>query len=104
MVAVLEETRPQIAELCRKYGVRRLDVFGSAASAEDFDTTRSDFDFLVEYPPNHQFGPWLSEYIAFKQALEEVLDRPVDLVMSTAPRNPYFIREMQRTRQCLYAA
>jgi hypothetical protein len=35
--------------------------------------------------------------------LEELFGRPVDLVMTGAPRNPYFLREVNRTRRPLYA-
>jgi uncharacterized protein len=104
MIRLLEEKRPQIAELCRKYAVERLDVFGSAAAEDEYDDARSDVDFLVRYPPGHHLGPWLKDYFTLRDDLAMLLGRPVDLVMATAPRNRYFIREMERTRRSLYAA
>ena len=47
MLPLIEAHRSQIAALCRDYGVRGLDVFGSAARETDFDPNRSDVDLLV---------------------------------------------------------
>ncbi len=78
--------REAILALCREYGVARLELFGSA-STDAFDPERSDVDFLVEYPPEYEFGPWLSRFQEFEQALAGVLGRDVDLVMTSALRN-----------------
>jgi len=83
--------------------VTRLEVFGSAADAS-FDEERSDVDFLVEFEPDADLGPWLSRYFELQRELENVVGRPVDLVMAGAPKNPYFIREVNRTRKTLYAS
>jgi predicted nucleotidyltransferase len=104
MIAEIEQVLPQIADLCRRHHVRSLDVFGSAASGELFDPSQSDVDFVVEFEERAALGPWLSEYFRFKEALEELCGRSVDLVLASAPRNPYFVREMNRTRQSVYAA
>ena len=48
-----------IAELCRRYGVERLDVFGSVLR-DDFRPD-SDVDFLVVFRDN-DFGPWGSKF------------------------------------------
>ena len=105
MIPVLEDRREAIALLCRRHGVRRLEVFGSAAEGE-FDATRSDVDFLVEFQPREDLGPWMSRYFELQEALQELLGHPVDLVMMSAPglQNPYFLREANRTRRLLYAA
>jgi uncharacterized protein len=47
MLPLIENRRAEIAELCRRFRVRRLDVFGSAARGGDFDPARSDVDLLV---------------------------------------------------------
>ena len=48
MIKLIEQHRPQLLALCRKYDVRRLDLIGSAAR-DDFDFSRSDLDFVVEF-------------------------------------------------------
>ncbi len=51
MHADIAEKRQDLIALCRRYGVKRLEVFGSAARGADFDPTRSDADFLVTFSP-----------------------------------------------------
>ena len=55
MIDTLKKNRAELKELCRRYRVRRLDVFGSAATSRGFDPQRSDLDFLVEFEPG-QYG------------------------------------------------
>jgi uncharacterized protein len=76
MIADIALHREELQELCRRFGVRRLDVFGSAARG-DFDPARSDVDFLVEFAAQDDD---LAHFLDFKQALETLLDRRVDLV------------------------
>jgi uncharacterized protein len=102
MVPLIERKRSDIAELCRRYHVRRLEVFGSAARGHDFDVDRSDFDFLVEFDPNANVRAF--NYFDFKEALEVLLGRPVDLVTLSVVRNPYLRESIERTRITLYAA
>jgi predicted nucleotidyltransferase len=105
MIALLESNREAIEALCEEFQVRQLEVFGSAAG-EGFDPRRSDVDFIVEYEPEADLGPWLARHFELRQKLAGLLGRNVDLVMSTAPgfRNPFFAREAGRTRRLLYAA
>lgn len=103
MIALLEHHREQVAELCRRYHVAQLEVFGSAAEGEA-DADARDIDLLVEFEPNHDLGPWMHDYFALRDELQALFDRPVDLVMPGGMRNPYFLREVNRTRKLLYAA
>ena len=81
MHPVIATKREQLIELCRRFGVKRLEVFGSAARASDFDPGRSDADFLVEFPAN---STDVAAFLDFNDALEALLGRPVDLVMRSA--------------------
>jgi uncharacterized protein len=103
MNSLIERHREAIRALCQEFGVARLELFGSAATGT-FDPDRSDVDFIVDYPPDYDFGPWLARHFEFKERLEALLGRPVDLVMAGAPRNPYVIQSINETRQLLYAA
>lgn len=92
----------QIGLLCRQFGVRRLDVFGSAESGS-FRADSSDVDFLVELDP----PDGLSRFDAFfglKESLELLLGVPVDLVDPSALRNPFFAAGVAASRTQLYAA
>ncbi|MDB5399856.1 MAG: uncharacterized protein QOF70_4624 [Acetobacteraceae bacterium] len=78
MHPLIEENRAEIALLCRRYGVRQLEVFGSAARGTDFDPKRSDADFLVTFSAETRYD--FAGFADFKDALEALLGRPVDLV------------------------
>ncbi|MFT4040469.1 MAG: nucleotidyltransferase domain-containing protein [Thermomicrobiales bacterium] len=92
-----------IRALGREYGVRRLELFGSAVTAR-FDPANSDFDVLVEYPPDHDLGPWMRDHFALRDRLAALLGRPVDLVILEAIRRPRFIEAIRDNRRLLYAA
>ncbi len=103
MNPLIESNLDAIRALCREYGVARLEIFGSATT-DRFDPDRSDIDFIIEYPPDYDFGHWLTRYFELKERLETLLGRPVDLVMAGAMRNPRFIQSANESRQILYAA
>jgi predicted nucleotidyltransferase len=50
MIQALKKEHGNILNLCKQYHVSRLELFGSAATS-DFDSDKSDFDFLVEFHP-----------------------------------------------------
>ncbi len=102
MIRLIEEKRAEIEAICRRYRVKRLEVFGSAATGT-FDPQRSDVDFLVEFEDwgvegaaDRYFGLWFD--------LEDLLGRPVDLVMPRAIRNRYFRQAIDKSRTTVYAA
>jgi uncharacterized protein len=100
--ALVREKLEQVAELCRRHSVRRLALFGSAVRA-DFDPTRSDLDFLVDFEPLPP-APHADAYFNLLADLEMLFDRPIDLVESAALRNPYRRREIEATQVLLHAA
>lgn len=92
----------ELAELCRKYGVKRLELFGSAARG-DFVVQHSDVDFVVDFAEEHRLGAF-EQYFGFKEALEQLFKRPVDLVEEKAIRNPYFRQAIAQDRMMIYGA
>lgn len=78
MHAEIVKRRPELMAVCRRHGVARLEVFGSAVRSADFDSTRSDADFLVTFLAEARND--LAAFADFKEALEALLGRPVDLV------------------------
>jgi predicted nucleotidyltransferase len=91
-----------IASICQRFHIRRLEVFGSAARAVDFNPASSDADFLVEFAADVQ--PGLDTLFAAKTALEQLLGRGVDLVEPGAVRNPYVLAGINQHREAVYAA
>lgn len=91
----------QLREQCERYGVVRLDLFGSAAR-DDFNEERSDLDFLVtfEEPPQMDYA---DRYFGFLEDLQKLFNRKVDLIEEKAIRNPYFRRVVNRERKDVFA-
>ncbi|MFZ2963695.1 MAG: nucleotidyltransferase domain-containing protein [Rhodoglobus sp.] len=93
--------RDAIAAACRAHGVSRLTIFGSATS-DHFDISLSDVDFLVEFALDAEDA--FAAYFGLKEDLEALLDRPVDLVMTNAVRNPHFAASAAKGAEEIYAA
>jgi len=101
MVDVIRDKQDELVALCRRFHVRRLEVFGSAAVGQIRES--SDLDFLVEF--DDQAGPnRFDHYFALSESLKALFDRPIDLIEPGGLRNPYFIRRVNETRRCIYAA
>ena len=101
MHAEIAERRTEL-ELCRRHGVRTLEVFGSAARATDFDPVASDADFIVEFRPEGSASA-LKQFFGFAEGLERLLGRPVDLVERGAIDNPFVLADIENARKVVYA-
>jgi predicted nucleotidyltransferase len=100
MIALVQQQKQSIADLCRRHEVRRLDLFGSAARG-DFHPERSDLDFIVQFTRTGYAG-YADAFLDFADALEKLLGRKVDLLTERMIRNPYFRDTMEATRQTVY--
>ena len=86
MIDINPYTR-QIEAACKRFDVKRLELFGSRAREEG--SLDSDVDLLVEFNNLHSRG--ISDrYFGLIDALTSIFERPVDLVEISAIRNPYF--------------
>ena len=102
VAAELSAKRGALAALCAKYGVARLDLFGSSTT-EDWHPNESDLDFIVAFRPDPDRS-LADRYLGLAQELEDLFGRHVDLVTEPAIRNPYFRRAVEATRAPVYAA
>ena len=89
-----------LSALCRRFHVRRLDQFGSAATGR-FDSARSDLDFLVEFEPLEP-AVYADTYFGLREGLIALFGRSVDLVTEASLTNPYFRNRVLAERQTLY--
>lgn len=101
MHASIDSKRADIAALCKRLGVVRLDVFGSATT-DAFDEVHSDADFVVEFTDAPGFDRF-DAYFSLREGLEALLNRPVDLVVRRAMKNPYFRARVAETQESVYA-
>lgn len=101
MNPTIETHRSEIRALCARFQVKRLEVFGSAATGE-FRPGTSDLDFLVEFEPSAP-AQRADAYFGLLAALEDLFHGKVDLVEVGAIRNPYFLQSVNRSRALVYA-
>jgi predicted nucleotidyltransferase len=95
------QRRAPLAELCRRHHVRRLDLFGSAATAR-FDQATSDLDFLVEFEPLAP-ADYADAWFGLREDLERLFGVPIDLITRAGLANPYFAASVMATRELVYA-
>lgn len=101
MIAEVASKRDEIADLCRRFGVRRLELFGSAARG-DFDPETSDIDFIYEFDASND--QLLRRFVGLGDALEALLGRPVDFLSEQRRTNPYLWASIDRDREVIYVA
>ncbi len=102
MFADLEKKRDDVTSLCQKFGVLRLDVFGSATTTS-FQPDSSDLDFIAQFSDT-QAPDYADRYLDFAGALESLFDRHVDLLTEASIRNPYFKGNIAKTRMRFYGS
>lgn len=100
---VLRPLLPQLGQLCARYGVQQLYLFGSAVTAR-FDPARSDVDAVVQMPPDLDPLDRGARLWALWEALEELFGRRVDLLTPESLRNPIFKLELAETQELIYDA
>lgn len=99
MHPIIEAKKPEIIALCQKYGVIRLDLFGSA-TGPSWDPETSDFDFVIEFA---DYWPGISSrFFDFGDDLENPLGRKVDFVSERRMR-PRFRASVDRSREAVLA-
>ncbi|MGN0218877.1 MAG: nucleotidyltransferase family protein [Muribaculaceae bacterium] len=91
----------KIIELCKRFHVRRLWVFGSILT--DRFNDKSDVDLCVDFDwKNIPLMEAADNFFDFQYALEDLFGRKVDLTDDSAVRNRYFREELNETRRLIY--
>lgn len=101
MVELVSNNLDRIRAACARRGVSLLELVGSAAR-DDFDTTRSDIDVLVDFPDHA--ADLFGAYMGLREDLAEILGRPVDVITLRGVRNPHRLESLRRDAVRLYAA
>ncbi|MDR0833441.1 MAG: nucleotidyltransferase domain-containing protein [Candidatus Symbiothrix sp.] len=96
---IVEQNIKTVAELCKQYKVRNMYLFGSALT-EKFSPD-SDIDFLVNFGRVSLYS-YFDNYMEFKDELEELFKRPVDLVEEKTVKNPVLRRSIERNKKLIY--
>jgi uncharacterized protein len=101
MISLIAEKRERLADLCRRYGVERLYVFGSGATGA-FQPGTSDIDFLVRLADRAATADYAHRYLDLADDLERLFGVRVDLVTEESVENPYLRESIEATRQAVY--
>ena len=101
VLPAISDRADELERLCLAHRVQRLDLFGSAVTGH-YDPESSDLDFVVEFQPTNTPGARADAYFGLLEGLEELFGRPIDLVVGSAIRNPYFLESVDESRDFVY--
>ena len=96
----LEARSELLLELCQKWRIQELSVFGSVLGS-DFKP-ESDIDVLVEFDPKAKWS--LFDFMDVAEDLGRLLGRNVHLVEKDGLRNPFRRRAIMDSREVIYVA
>ncbi len=102
MNKIVKDRKKDIQRLCQQFHVAKLEVFGSVTKST-FNPKRSDIDFLVEFNPEG-ISAYADNYFGLQKALQNLFKLPIELVISSTIKNPYFLESIETDRTFLYAA
>ncbi|WP_257669419.1 nucleotidyltransferase family protein [Parapedobacter tibetensis] len=97
----LADKLPSLSSLCEEHSVEKMYAFGSVCSDEF--TPQSDVDLLVTFKDSLSIDAYADNYFSFKEKLESLLKRHVDLIIERTLRNPYLIKAINKTKTLIYA-
>ncbi len=98
---LIELNIDKIIEICKRFHVRKLWVFGSILTPRFRE--ESDIDLCVDFDRSKiKLLDYADNFFDFQYALEDLFGRRVDLTEDTAVKNPYFREELDETRRLIY--
>ena len=89
----------RIKILCNIYNVEKMYLFGSVLNS-NFSAT-SDIDLLVKFKPI-ELANYFDNYINFKENLESLFGREVDLIEEQTLKNPILIKSINKHKELIY--
>ena len=102
MQEILINKLEALKALCKEHDVKEMYVFGSASTGKFHN--ESDIDILISFKENISIEKYTDNYFDLHEKLEKLFNRKIDLVTENSLSNPYFIENVEETKQLLYAA
>lgn len=96
MEKTVENNLSKIKFLFAKYGVKRVFLFGSAATGKFHN--ESDIDFLYTFSDDLDYETYATNYFLLLHDLEKLLKKNVDLVAEKSLKNPYLIESIDESK------
>jgi predicted nucleotidyltransferase len=98
-MGIVEQNMVDLKRLCVLYNVDKMYLFGSVLNSSFNE--KSDIDLLVKFK-SMELSNYLDNYIGFKENLEVLFGREVDLVEEQTLRNPVLIKSINKSKSLIY--
>lgn len=98
-MGIVDKNREDLKTLCTMYNVEKMYLFGSALNS-NFNK-KSDIDLLVKFK-SIELSKYFENYMDFKEKLEQLFGREVDLVEEQTLRNPILIDSINKSKELIY--
>ena len=96
---IIDRNIDAIYDLCKRHNVRQLFAFGSVLTIRF--KKNSDIDLIVDFEGVELYD-YADNYFDFKNSLESIFNREVDLLEDKAIRNPYLRKSIDSSKQLIY--
>ena len=98
-MSIVEQNKDKVIALCDEHMVETLFVFGSVLGNQFNEA--SDIDFVVDFKDVELYD-YADNYFDFKDGLENLFDRPVDLLEERAIKNPILKHSIDTSKVLIY--
>ena len=98
-MGIVDRNSEDVKKLCEIYNVEKMYLFGSALNG-NFNK-KSDIDFLVKFK-SMELSKYFDNYMDFKENLEKLFGREVDIVEEQTLRNPILIKSINKSKELVY--
>jgi predicted nucleotidyltransferase len=96
---IIDKNKKKLNELCMLYNVETMYLFGSVLNSSF--NSKSDIDLLVKFKPV-DLSNYFDNYINFKENLEKLFQREVDLLEEQTLKNPILIKSINQSKELIY--
>jgi predicted nucleotidyltransferase len=98
-MGIIDRNIEDLKRLCTMYNVEKMYLFGSVLNS-NFNN-ESDIDILVKFK-SIELSKYFDNYMDFKQNLEKLFGRKVDIVEEQTLRNPILINSINKSKELIY--
>jgi len=98
-MGIVDRNMEDLKKLCAMHNVEKMYLFGSALNS-NFNK-KSDIDLLVKFK-SIELSKYFDNYMDFKNNLEKLFGREVDLVEEQTLRNPILINSINKSKELIY--
>ncbi|MGL5112748.1 MAG: nucleotidyltransferase family protein [Flavobacterium sp.] len=98
-MGIIDNNIDNLKNLCVLYNVEKMYVFGSSLNSSFNE--KSDVDLLVKFK-QIELSKYFDNYINFKEKLESLFGREVDLIEEQTLKNPILIKSIDNSKELIY--